>query len=123
MKKILIVEDDVNLNNAYYMILEQDNYEVKSAFNGQEALEILSDFTPDLILLDLIMPQKSGLDFLKEYSVTHKKTPRVLIITNLENSKEIAEAIEMGGYKCIVKSQTTPQGLKKIVNTTLKNKG
>ena len=123
MKKILLVEDDINLNHAYAMILEKEKYEVKSTFNGEEALNTLKNFIPDLILLDLIMPVKSGLEFLKEYSVINTNPPRVLIITNLENSVEIAEALSLGGYKCLVKSQTTPQGLKKIVKTTLSNRG
>jgi DNA-binding response OmpR family regulator len=123
MSKILLVEDDIDLNNAYTMILKQDKYVVRSAFNGEEALDALKTFEPDLILLDLIMPVKSGIEFLKEYLVTKKDPPKILVITNLENSSEITEALSIGGYKCVVKSHTTPQGLKKIVKTTLKNKG
>jgi DNA-binding response OmpR family regulator len=123
MKKILLVEDDVDLNRAYSLILKQDKYDVESAFNGEEALEILERFEPDLILLDLLMPIKSGIDFLEEYSASKLTRPRILVITNLENTGEISKALELGGYKCIVKSHTTPQGLKKIVKTTLKNQG
>jgi DNA-binding response OmpR family regulator len=123
MKNILLVEDDADLNQAYSLILKQEKYNVKSAFNGEEALNILSDgkFKPDLILLDLLMPVKSGLEFLKDYSATSPDKPKVLIITNLENTSEISEALSIGGYKCIVKSHTTPQGLKKIVKSTLKS--
>ena len=46
MKKILLVEDDINLNNAYRMILEKEKYEVKFAFNGDEAFVILKTFEP-----------------------------------------------------------------------------
>jgi DNA-binding response OmpR family regulator len=118
MKSILLVEDDLDLNKAYSIILDQEKYDVRSAYNGEEALEILKDFEPDLILLDLIMPVKSGIEFLEEFGT--RKT-KVLIITNLDNSKEISEALDLGGYKCVVKSHTTPQGLKKIVKSTLKS--
>jgi DNA-binding response OmpR family regulator len=101
------------------MILKQDKYEVKTAYNGKEALQILESFKPDLILLDLIMPVQSGIEFLEEYSAKNTKLPKVLIITNLENSNEITKALTFGGLKCIVKSHTTPQGLRKIVRTTL----
>jgi DNA-binding response OmpR family regulator len=120
VKKILLVEDDLNLNKAYKTILEQDKYQVESVFNGEEALSILDRYDPDLILLDLVMPVKSGIDFLRELPPKKAKKIRVLIITNLDNNKEIAEASTLGGYKCVVKSHTTPQGLRKIVKTTLK---
>ena len=44
MKKILLVEDDMELNKAYGMILKQDKYDVKSAYNGEDAMQILQDF-------------------------------------------------------------------------------
>jgi DNA-binding response OmpR family regulator len=122
MKKILLVEDDMELNKAYAIILKQDKYDVKSAYNGHEALQILENFKPDLILLDLIMPVKSGIEFLEDYSASNSNLPKVLIITNLENSNEITKALTFGGLKCIVKSHTTPQGLRKIVRTTLAGK-
>jgi DNA-binding response OmpR family regulator len=123
MKKILLVEDDMELNKAYGMILKQDKYDVRSAYNGEDALQILEDFNPNLILLDLIMPVKSGLEFLEEYSSKNRKLPKILIITNVENSNEITKALTFGGLKCVVKSHTTPQGLRKIVRTTLASKG
>ena len=122
MKKILLIEDDMELNKAYGMILKQDKYDVKSAYNGDDGMQILENFKPDLILLDLIMPVKSGLEFLEEYSSKKTKLPKVLIITNLENSNEITKALTFGGLKCVVKSHTTPQGLRKIVRTTLADK-
>lgn len=123
MSKILLIEDDIDLNNAYSMILKQDKYTVKAVHNGEEALDVVDKFDPDLILLDLIMPVKSGLDFLKEYLSRKINPPKVLIITNLVNSSEISEAMTLGGYKCVIKSHTTPQGLRKIVKSTLISKG
>jgi DNA-binding response OmpR family regulator len=121
MKNILLVEDDADLNRAYSMILKHERYNLESAFNGNEALEILKTFKPDLILLDLIMPVMSGTEFLKEYFKSSSKKTKIIIITNLDGTSEVGEAITLGGYKCIVKSHTTPEGLKKIVKTTLKN--
>ena len=87
MADILIVEDDHDLNAAYKMILEAASHHVISAFDGQQALVKLHDFEPDLILLDLLMPVKSGVDFLHDYSEIDKKNPaRILVFTNLENS-------------------------------------
>jgi DNA-binding response OmpR family regulator len=122
MSKVLLIEDDKDLNDAYNMILKKASYEVETTFNGEEGLEKLKSFNPDIILLDLIMPVKSGNDFLEEYYRTPSaSSPKIVIITNLEHSEEITKALALGAFKCVVKSKTTPQGLLKIVQTTLKS--
>ncbi len=66
-KKILVVEDEIVLLEAYDMVLRAAGYEVTLAHDGQEALDITSKYEPDLILLDLRMPKMSGIEFLKHY--------------------------------------------------------
>jgi CheY-like chemotaxis protein len=89
MAKVLIVEDDRDLINAYSMILKNDNHEVKESYDGKEALDALKEFTPDLILLDLLMPVMGGLDFLKEYKkIDNLQNTKVLIFTNMENFRK-----------------------------------
>ena len=117
---ILIVEDDKDLNNAYKIILESENHTVQSAFNGQEALEVLRTFKPDLILLDLLMPIMGGLEFLKNYKLQDKHPDvKVLIFTNMENSPEVTEAYNLGAARCIIKSWTAPQNLPRVITDTL----
>jgi len=121
---ILIVEDDVDLNAAYKIILENEkDYTVRSAFNGQEALEALKSFEPDLILLDLLMPIMGGLEFLQNYEL-QKKHPhvKVLIFTNMENSPEVNEAYKLGAHRCIIKSWTAPQNLARVITDALNEK-
>ncbi len=121
MANIFVVEDDQDLNYAYRMILRKENHTVESAYNGDEALEKIQDFQPDLILLDLLMPVKSGVEFLKEYDVVGKhKDVKVLIFTNLEHASEIHEAFTLGADQCVIKAWTAPQGLIKIVSDVLK---
>lgn len=123
MANILIVEDDADLNTAYKIILENEGYTVKSAFNGQEALEALKSFEPDLILLDLLMPIMGGLEFLQNYEL-QKKHPsvKVLIFTNMENSPEVTEAYKLGAHRCIIKSWTAPQNLARVISDALDEK-
>lgn len=120
MAKIFIVEDDQDLNAAYQMILAREGHDVQTAFNGEEALAQVESFGPELILLDLLMPVKSGIEFLQEYDVTnnHPKV-KVLIFTNLEHASEIHEAFRLGADQCIIKAWTAPQGLVKIVSDVL----
>ncbi len=116
MPRIFIVEDDIDLNAAYRMILTKQGYQVETAFNGEEALKKVDDFDPELILLDLLMPVKSGVEFLQEYDVVSKHSGvKVLIFTNLEHASEIHEAFRLGADQCIIKAWTAPQGLVKIV--------
>lgn len=123
MPNILVVEDDKDLNNAYKIILESENYAVESAYNGQEALKKLKTFEPDLILLDLLMPIMGGLEFLQHYDLQHKHPDvKVLIFTNMENSPEVTEAYNLGAARCIIKSWTAPQNLSRVIGDTLQNR-
>ena len=120
MANILIVEDDKDLNAAYKVILESAKFKVKTAFNGVEALELLKTYTPDLILLDLLMPIMGGLELLEQYSLKRHPKVKVLIFTNMENSPEVTKAYNLGATRCIIKSWTAPQNLTKVVNEALK---
>jgi DNA-binding NtrC family response regulator len=123
MANILVVEDDHDLNDAYQLILRRERHNVEAVYNGEQALTKLQTFIPDLILLDLLMPVKSGVDFLKEYDIRFKHPEvKVVVFTNLENSPEINEAFGLGAYKCVIKSWTAPQGLVKVVDDVLANK-
>jgi len=118
--RILIVEDDRDLNNAYSVILKNEGHEVVEAFDGEEALKKLKKFDPDLILLDLLMPIMGGLEFLQHYDLikTHPKV-KVLIFTNMENSPEVNEAYKLGAHRCIIKSWTAPHNLARVVTDSL----
>lgn len=122
MARILIVEDDKDLNTAYQMILKKAGYEVGSALNGKSALEMVDEFNPDLILLDLLMPIMGGLEFLQNYNLDQHPEVRVLIFTNMENSPEVNEAYKLGATRCIIKSWTAPQSLSKVIDDVLKKK-
>lgn len=122
-KTILIVEDEQALNNAYKMILEAEGYNVLSAFNGSEALEITKETEPDLILLDLRMPEVNGIDFLKEYDPKHKHPKvKIIIFSNLDMQSEIDEAYSLGADRYMLKAWASPKELAKLVKATFKQK-
>jgi two-component system response regulator VicR len=119
--KILVVEDDRDLNKAYCIILRHEGHEVIAAFDGKEALAKVADFQPDLVLLDLLMPIMGGLEFLQSWSINGRKNVKILIFTNMENSPEISEAYKLGASRCIIKSWTAPHNLARVVSDTIKN--
>ncbi|HEX4774455.1 MAG TPA: response regulator [Candidatus Saccharimonadales bacterium] len=121
--RILVVEDDHDLNNAYSLILRHEGHEVVEAFDGKEAIDKLDSFSPDLILLDLLMPIMGGLEFLQWWNKSNPGSEvKVLIFTNMENSPEVSEAYKLGANRCIIKSWTAPHNLAKVVSDTLKAK-
>ncbi len=119
MSKVLIVEDDKDLNNAYSLILNHFGYSVETAFNGKEALRKIKQFAPDIILLDLLMPIMGGLEFLKQFKKDPTNKAKVLIFTNMENSPELTEAYELGAHRCVIKSWAEPQNLNRLVSDAL----
>lgn len=120
MANIFIVEDDQDLNYAYKVILQKEGHSVQTAFNGDEAIDKLAGFEPDLILLDLLMPVKSGIEFLRDYNVVaNHPNVKILLFTNLEHASEIHEAFRLGADQCVIKAWTAPQGLTAVVKDIL----
>jgi len=117
---ILIVEDEKDLNEAYQMILVNAGFNVVTAFDGSEALDITKKLEPDLILLDLRMPRVSGVEFLQKYNLK-KKHPnvKVVIFSNLDTQNEIDEAYKLGAEKYMLKAWASPKELVKLVNNLL----
>jgi CheY-like chemotaxis protein len=117
---ILIVEDEQTLNEAYQVILKRAGYHVYSAFDGNEALQAAAEHEPDLILLDLRMPHKDGLQFLHDYDIKHQHPRvRVIIFSNYDMQAEIDEAYAHGADRYILKAWASPKELLALVQNTL----
>ena len=120
MKKILVAEDDKFLANAYRVKLQREGYEVKVVYDGNELLKALPEFTPDLIVLDLIMPNKDGFTTLKELkeSENYKNIP-VLVSSNLGQSEDIVKATKLGAEDYMTKTDLTMKDFAKKVKVLL----
>jgi len=119
-KKILIVEDEAFIAEMYKIKFESDGYEVILAHDGNEGVEFAYEFSPDLILLDLMMPHKDGYQALKEIRAEEKtRTLRVFILSNLGQKEEIDKGIELGADGFLVKAHLTPTQLLEKVNEIL----
>lgn len=107
MKKILIAEDDQFLANAYRVKFQKENFEVIIAYDGKEAIEHLKTFTPDIILLDLVMPNQDGFITLSQLKTNPKwKHIPVIITSNLSQQADFERAKELGATDYLVKSDT-----------------
>ena len=105
MKKILFVEDEASLQKTLGVKLKDKGYNVISAFDGEVGLLLAEKEKPDLILLDIILPKKSGFEVLEELKANEKtRNISVLILTNLESVEEIEKALELGSTTYLVKA-------------------
>ena len=89
LANILIVDDDPDVREAVKIILETQPYELIFASNGEECLEQVKKNTPDLIILDLLMPKKDGFEVIKELR-GHPSYPRIPILVLTVVKKEAA---------------------------------
>lgn len=113
---VLIIEDEPALNEAYLTILKSEKVKVDSCFNGEEALSKLRNFQPDIILLDLKMPNMGGIEFLKLFSeIKPKRKSKVIIFSNYNKQDEIEDAFSLGATKYILKAWATPQEIIKVI--------
>ena|SRR5579883_722409 len=105
-KKILVVEDEKPIAKALRLKLESSGFEVTSAFNGNEALELLGKGTFDLIILDLVMPGIDGFTVLSELKQRKLAMP-VIAASNLGQMEDIKRAKDLGAGNYFVKSNTS----------------
>jgi len=112
MANILLVEDDSSISNAYARALAHTGHHVILASRGSQALVVIEHQTFDALLLDLMMPEMNGLDFL-ERSNFRKRFPetRIIILTNSDNDKQKDRAIALGADDYLIKVEYTPYGL------------
>ncbi len=100
-KTILIVDDAKNLRLMVAGYLEQEGFRTITAANGQEALKIVEAEEPDLIILDLMMPQMGGYDFLRAYA-PHHNTPIIVLTARLEEGDKV-KGLELGADDYVTK--------------------
>jgi CheY-like chemotaxis protein len=120
MTRILIVEDDPLTARMYQTVFEFEGFEVDIARDGEEGLEKLKRHRPRLILLDIMMPRMSGIDFLEELKADPgTKGIPVVVLTNLSGMKDAEKALELGAVKFMVKSDNKPKQIVEQVDEIL----
>jgi len=105
-KRILIAEDERPIANALNLKLQSEGFDTYIVYNGKEAVKALNDSSYDLLLLDLIMPEKNGY-FVLEHIKHLNDNISVVIISNLSQDEDKQKTKELGAIDYIVKSDTT----------------
>ncbi|KGP76708.1 Sporulation initiation phosphotransferase (Spo0F) [Desulfosporosinus sp. Tol-M] len=93
--KILVVDDQFGVRRLLFETFQEDKHEVAMAENGEEALQLLSDFKPDLILMDMKMPRMNGMETLKQIRALEYQVG-VIMMTAYGDSQNLEQAKDLG---------------------------
>jgi len=117
---ILIVEDDMALANLYKTELEAKNYTVVHVSEGTQAVEGIRQNKPDLVLLDIMLPGRNGLEILKDVRDNEEvKDTKVIMLTNFGNEENVSTALELGALDYIMKYKITPAEMSEKIASLL----
>lgn len=120
LHKILLVEDSPELQNLYKIFLKNNGFTVDTANDGEEALAVVKHFKPDLILLDIMMPRKDGIEVLHilrtEPAYECQKT-KIVLLTNLGDGTKLSDTTrkEMDGY--VIKAEIVLSDLLDVIKS------
>ncbi len=107
-KTVLLAEDDIFLTQLLTTRLQRAGINVIKAVDGEDILNILKTTTPDLILLDIILPKKSGFEVMEEMRANPLlKSGPIIIISNLGQESDIARGKQLGAVEYFIKAQTS----------------
>lgn len=123
-KKILVVEDEPDARTMFMDLLSGEGYDVSSAVDGVDAIAKSAAEKYDLILLDIVMPNKDGLEVLEEIKADTMKygTPTVVMLTNISGDAAVEKAKELGAVDFLLKIGTEPDALIQSVRDYLSGK-
>lgn len=120
MSKILIVEDDAFLRKAYINVLSKEGFQVDFASTGVEGLDKATKDEPDLIILDMLMPQMDGVEFLKAYDVKNKHPKvKIIVFSNMSIAEKVNEAVALGASNYKTKAFFSPREMVQLIRDTL----
>lgn len=118
-KTILFVEDDRPIAEMYSRVLEREGYRVEFAYNGADGLAKARSKSYDLILLDIMMPEMTGIEVLNELRGTdgkgHSET-KIVVLTNLAQDKTSQQALKAQADGYIIKADIVPSQLAGIIS-------
>ena len=117
MKNILLVEDDLFLIDIYKKKFEESGFQISVAQDGDEALKKVEEEKPDIMLLDIILPNTDGWEILRKIKENpESKNIKVVILSNLGQKDEVEKGMKMGAANYLIKAQFTPGEVVAAIN-------
>jgi CheY-like chemotaxis protein len=106
--QVLLIEDDAAIAEMYRVQLEYDGYQVTVATTGQRGFATMATYRPDIVLLDLLLPDRSGLEIMGDIKERFPDHPPVVILSNYGEPAMIDRGFSLGAVEYLVKSRVTP---------------
>jgi two-component system response regulator AdeR len=120
MARVIVVEDDADLQFLYKLKLEREGFEVFTAVNGVEGLQIIKELRPDIVLLDLMMPVMSGSEMLAHLRAERWGSEvRVIVLTNISKDEAPPALRFLHVDRYVVKAHHTPAQVIQMVQEVL----
>ncbi len=120
--KILIIEDDIPLYNLYAAELKLKGYDVSNVSDGLVAYNAVKTQRPDLVLLDIVLPGRNGVDILQDIkSDISIQDTKVIMLTNYGGDANINKSVELGAEDYILKYNVVPSDISSKVATILRD--
>lgn len=107
-KRILLVEDDKFIYDLYKKVLTEAGFVIDIAADGEEGLNKILQGGNDLILLDIMLPKKNGIQILSDLKAANSRVP-VMVLSNLGQDEVIRQCLSLGAIGYLVKVQNLPQ--------------
>ncbi|MEA3292890.1 MAG: response regulator [Patescibacteria group bacterium] len=120
-KSILLIEDDPFLIDIYITKLEEAGFSVDVANSGDQGLKMIRKTKPDLLLLDIVLPQISGWEILESIKQDKKlKNLKVIVLSNLGQKDEVKKGLRFGAMRYLIKAYYTPSQVVEEIREVLK---
>jgi two-component system, OmpR family, alkaline phosphatase synthesis response regulator PhoP len=114
-KFVLIVDDEPNIVLSLEFLMKKEGYEVRSVANGEEAMQVITEKIPDLILLDVMMPRKDGYEVCQELRATPSwKDIKIIMLTAKGRDVEREKGLALGANDYITKPFATQELVEKV---------
>ena len=121
MPKILIIDDDPFIADMYVLKFKDEQFEIETARNGKDGLKKIDEYKPDVILLDVVMPDMDGFQVLEE--IRKKNVPqKIILLTNLGQKEDVERGLALGASDYVVKAHFTPSEVVERVRKLLGTK-
>lgn len=117
-KRVLLIEDDIFLRELCSIKLKESKYIVTEASDGKDGLDKLLQYSYDIVLLDIMLPFKTGFEVLEEYNKLKSpdQNPKIIIMTNLNEQNQITKGLKLGAIDYIIKAHYSPTEIVAKIN-------
>ena len=112
---VLLIEDDMAISEMYRVQLEYDGFRVSIATTGHGGFDALAASRPDIVLLDLLLPDRSGLEIMADIKERFPNHPPVVILSNYGEPTMIDRGMSLGALEYLVKSRVTPASVSQSI--------